>query len=295
MRFHFQETPWDLYLSIGYTIVVALALGAFGGNAFALLLIFFMPGYVLIGALFPSSGRIDWLERIGLSMGASIAVVTLLGLGLNFTHLGIRFETILTTIGVFTISVGFAALWRRKRLPVQDRLSGTVRLDSKTWSAGSRFDRLLTLVLVSSALLASSTVAYVVLTPRFGERFTDFYLLGPSGNASAYPTLLNVSQAGTVILGLANHESEPTSYTVQVDLIGLRVNYNTTSKRNETIETNSTIWSTFEIHLANGQYWSRSYTFRIDAAGLWKVRFLLFKVPELSSSYKQLHLTIQVT
>jgi len=44
------------------------------------------------------------------------------------------------------------------------------------------------------------------MMPRLGETFTEFYILGPGGNASCYPTNLTVNETGGVILGLMNHE-----------------------------------------------------------------------------------------
>ncbi|NOQ34054.1 MAG: DUF1616 domain-containing protein, partial [Methanosarcinales archaeon] len=55
-----------------------------------LLLVLFLPGYSLIAALFPGKDDLDGIERIALSFGLSIAVVPLLGLGLNYTQYGIR-------------------------------------------------------------------------------------------------------------------------------------------------------------------------------------------------------------
>lgn len=40
----------------------------------------FLPGYVAISALWPAGRALDWPARIGLSIGLSVAVVTLVGL-----------------------------------------------------------------------------------------------------------------------------------------------------------------------------------------------------------------------
>jgi hypothetical protein len=39
---------------------------------------------------------------------------------------GIRFAPIVATIALFTVGVGYAAIWRRMRLPPDRRLSFTV-------------------------------------------------------------------------------------------------------------------------------------------------------------------------
>src|SRR2546423_12673854 len=112
MRIHFRETPWDLYMSVAFTIIMGAILLAFNvGNFLALLLVLFMPGYVLVAALFPisvsrTSAGIDWIERIVFSIGLSVAVAPLLGLMVNSTPYGLRYMSIVTAITLFTCAVG---------------------------------------------------------------------------------------------------------------------------------------------------------------------------------------------
>src|SRR5256712_13076909 len=103
------------------------------GNLVAILLVLCVPGYVVVGALFPSNKELDWIERIALSFGLSIAVVPLLGLLLNFTPWGIRFAPIIATVASFTVLVGLTAWWRRMRLPESDRLAATLVLSLAGW------------------------------------------------------------------------------------------------------------------------------------------------------------------
>jgi uncharacterized membrane protein len=296
MRLHFQEKPWDLVVAVGYSVVMAADLLLLGvHDLFAVPLVLFLPGYVLVAALFPRDAEIGWIERFALSFGLSIAVVPLLGLLLNFTPWGIRFGPIVVTITLFTMGVGLVAYKRRIRLPVDQRLMLTVDLDLPNWKEYGPLDKGLTIALGVSIVVAGGTLAYLVLTPRPGETFSEFYILGPGGNASGYPTALNVSQPGTVIVGIANHESASVSYTVRIDLVGVRIVYNAPSGFNETVEVNRTTWSTFNVTLADGRNGTQPYTFRINDTGLWKVQFLLFKDGDVSSAYRELHLYVRVT
>jgi len=291
----FQDRPWDLYVVMVYTVTAAALLLALGvGSVLAILLVLFVPGYVVVAALFPAEQAVTWVERLALSIGVTIAVVPLLGLLLNFTPWGIRFVPIVATITLFTLGAGTAAYWRRIRLPPDHRLSLTVDLAVPDWNGYSTSDKGLTLALVASIVVAGGTLAYVVLTPRPGEAFTEFYLLGPTGNFSGYPTTLNRSQEGSVIIGIGNHEAVNVNYTVRIDLVGIRILYNMTSGLNETVEVNRTTWSTLPIPLANGGSWTQSYTFRINYTGFWKVQFLLFKGWDFSSSYRELHIYTRV-
>ena len=298
---HFQKTPWDLYAVFIYTAVMSLVLLALNvGNLVAILLVLFVPGYLLVAALFPGTSfqekpEFDWIERIALSFGLSLAVVPLLVLLLNFTPWGIRLAPIVVTIVLFSAGLGYAAYWRRMRLPSSQRLALTVDFGLLDWQGHSALDKGLTIALAASVAVAGLYLAYVVLTPRPGETFTDFYMLGPAGNASGSPTSLNVSELGSVIIGIANHEAASANYTVRVDLVGVRLVYNATVGANLTVEVNRTTWSWANATVANGANWTYTYTFSIPYAGLWKVQFLLFKDGVFSSAYRRLQFYTTVT
>jgi len=296
VRLHFQAKPWDLYLSFAYTTVISVALLSIGiGNYVAIFTVIFFPGYVLLSALFPTRNEIDWIERIALSFGLSIAVTPLLTLVLNFTPWGINLVSVVGAIDLFMVLAGIPAYRRRMRLPASDRLSMTFDVTWPSWGDYTTSDKILTACLTMSIGIAGATLAYVLTSPELRERFTEFYLLGPGGNASGYPTALNISQRGSVILGIVNHEAMSVSYTVRIDLVGVRVSFNATSGSNETVEVNRTTWSTFNVTLADGRNWTQPYTFQINDTGLWKVQFLLFKDGDVSSAYRKLHLYVTVT
>ncbi len=300
MRLHFREKPWDLYAVAAYTIIIAPTLLLLGvGNLFAALLVVFLPGYVVMAALFPGyvppdARAMDWVERLGISFGVSIAVVPLIGLLLNFTPWGLRFSAVVVTISIFTAAVGLAAFIRRMRLPPEQRLSLTLNLALPAWEEYSFPEKSATMALAASIVVAIGALTYVALTPHPGETFTEFYILGPTGEASGYPTQLNLSQNGSVIMIIANHEATTTNYTARVDLVGVRIVYNATSGFNETVEVNRTTWSTFNVTLADGRNWTQPYTFSIPYVSLWKVQFLLFKDGDFSSAYRELHLYVRV-
>jgi len=296
VRIHFQQRPWDLYILIGYTLGMSFVLlVAEVGNFAAILLVLFVPGYAIVAALFPGKREIDWIERIALSVGLSIAVVPLLGLLLNFSPWGIRFAPIVVTIAAFTTPVGLLAFWRRNRLPEDERLSATLELNVAGWKDQTLIDKVLTVALVASIIVAAVSLAYVIATPRPGEAFTEFYILGPGGNASGYPTNLTSGQPGTVIVGIINHEAARVNYSTRIDLVQINIVYNSTCNCNTTVEGNRTTMAWLNQSIDNGQNWSRQYSFTINATGKWKVQFLLFRDNNLTSAYRELHLFIRVS
>ena len=295
MRLHFQEKPLDLFAAIGYTLVISAVLLALNaGNLLGILLVVFFPGYVLVAFFLPNNKQIDWIERIALSFGLSIAIVPLLGLLLNFTPWGIRFGSVVLTALVFTVGVGCAAYWRRMREPPETRLGVSILLTLPEWQEHSILEKSVTVGLAVGIVVAAGTLTYFVLNPQRGEPFTEFYILGPGSNASLYPTTMNASQPGTVILGIANHEAARVNYTVRVDLVGVRIAYNTSSRFNETFEVNRTTWSRFAVTLTDGENWTHPLAFWINYSGLWKIQFLLFTDGHLSNAYRELQFYVRV-
>ena len=256
-------------------------------------LVLFLPGYSLIAALFPRKDDLDGIERIALSFGLSIAVVPLLGLALNYTPFGIRLSPVLVVLSVFTISLASGAYIRRSRIPEEDRF--VVAFDEfKDFLLAQVFfskkkkciDRILSVILVIAIVLAISMTVYVIVTPKEGEKFTEFYILGPGGNASGYPTNLRVGEEGEVIIGVVNHEYADTSYRLEVRLTG------------EVIDENS-------FELMHNETWEHPFTFRATKAGEnQKLEFLLFENPfnksvygkeDRGEPYRSLHLWVDVT
>ena len=159
-----------------------------------LLMVLFVPGYTLIAALFPKKADLEGIERTALSFGLSIAVVPLIGLGLNYTPWGIRLTPVVVSLAIFTIGMAVAAHWRRMNLPLEERFSINFRETIGTWKREvltddkSRLDKALTVILIITIIMSIAALVYVIVTPKQGEKFTEFYILGPGGKAYDYPT-----------------------------------------------------------------------------------------------------------
>jgi uncharacterized membrane protein len=180
----------------------------------------FFPGYTLLAALFPKKDSLGGVERVALSFGLSIAVVPLIGLILNFTPWGIRLEPILISLAVFIIVAAGVAWYRREKLAPEERFRVPFNVRLPSWQGQSLPDKVLSVVLVVAIVGAIGTLGYVIAKPKVGEKFSEFYILGPNGKAENYPTELKVGEEGKVIVGIVNHEQEDTSYRVEVWLDG---------------------------------------------------------------------------
>ncbi|HOI62164.1 MAG TPA: DUF1616 domain-containing protein, partial [Methanoculleus sp.] len=65
-------------------------------------------------------------------------------------------------------------------------LSIAAQGESDDLSGGSapRFERVLSLVLIAAVLAALGTTIFIIVSPGEGEKFTEFYILGPTGKAA---------------------------------------------------------------------------------------------------------------
>lgn len=280
---------------MAYAALLTAALLALDiGNVLAILLVVFVPGYVLVAALYPDRREIDWIERVALSLGLSIAVVPLLGLLLNFTPFGVRLAPLLGTLMIFTAGVGALAYHRRMQIPVANRPSINLVFELPGKHEDTLVDKALAVGVAASVIVAGLAFAYVLLVPRIGERFTEFYILGPGGNASGYPTRLNVSEPSHVTIGITDREGATVRYTVLVSLLGIQLVLNATGGYEQTIVVNATRLSWFNTTLVDGQEWVQPYPFSIPTPGSYDVQFVLFRDGNLSAAYRVLNLFIRV-
>lgn len=248
-----------------------------------LIMVLFLPGYALIATLFIGKDDLDAIERIALSFGLSIAVVPLLGLGLNYTPFGIRLMPILITLSFFTIAMLAIAYIRRGNLPKDEQFSVPFQqmyasLKHELYAKPeSKMDRILTVILVISIMASVSMLVYVIVTPKQGEKFTEFYILGPEGMADNYPTNFSVGQTGNVIVGIVNHEYKTIDYTVDLILA------------NETL-------SSMQLQLEHNSTWEQNVQFTPDHTGNnSKLNFFLYRNNNFTKPYRSLHLWIDVT
>ena len=223
--------------------------------------------------LFPKRDDLEGIERVALSFILSLAVVPLLGLILNFTPFGIRLATILVVLSAFTISVSLFAWVRRLKLPTEERFRVPFERLLNFNLGKSALDKGLSIILIASIIGSSATLFYVVVTPKTGERFTEFYLLGPNGTASDYPTDLKTGEEGKVIIGIVNHEYENITYHLEVEFNGSLIHEE-------------------QVFLIENELWESLFTFKATSKGEnLKLDFLLYKHTEV---YRRLHLWIRI-
>ena len=145
------------------------------------------------------------------------------------------------------------------------------------WAAASRLDKGLTIALIVAILASLGVLGYAISVREVGERFTQFYILGPEGKLEGYPEELAVGEEAAVIVGIVNQEQENVSYRIRVTVDGV------TGKE------------TGPLPLAHEEKWEGEISFTPTRAGEdQKVEFLLYKRGD-DQPYRKVHLWIDVT
>ncbi|WP_319507152.1 DUF1616 domain-containing protein [uncultured Methanolobus sp.] len=90
---------------------------------FALLIIFFIPGYAFISALFPSNREISGIERFTLSVGFSIVIMVFDGFIVSLTEWKFRPNSITISLVILTAIFIILTYISRKRLPEDEQFS----------------------------------------------------------------------------------------------------------------------------------------------------------------------------
>ncbi len=262
---------------IGMSVFIISPLDGFFRTIFGIPFILFIPGYILVAALFPKKNDLGPIERMALSFGVSIAVIPLIGILLNFTF-GIRLIPIFVILCTYTIILTFITEYRRMKLPDDERFTIQFHkiydiINNEKSTPRNILDKVLTAILIIMSILAVGMIYYVISMPKTEERFTEFYIINQSGGTYNYSVKLHSPTNMTV--GVVNHEYEHVNYTVKIVI-------------------DKDILASKELSLNHSDKWEKNVTLLLNTEyGNMKLEFLLFKENNLTSPYRDLHLWVE--
>jgi len=273
---------------------------------FGIPVILFMPGYTLIAALFPGTKDIDGIERVALSFGLSIAIAPLVGLALNYTPWGIRLDPIVVSLTLLTFCLCIVAQYRRALLPAEERFVvpfAAIRkgiTDEFLPKDAPRIDRILSIILLIAIIAAVATTIFVIVVPKDGEKFTEFFILGEKSKAADYPTRLATGEPGSLFIGIGNHEYRNITYTVETYLVTMTFDEKTNTSSLQAMD----LLDRISVPVTHNQTIITPYTFTAKKIGYNRIEFLLFNqtVPDssisgmdrINQSYRDLHLWLTI-
>jgi uncharacterized membrane protein len=292
---HGATVPLDIAVIAGYLLVsnVLLYVVPTGNVVVRSLvgvpLLFLVPGYVLVAALFPGqkaqvelaetddtdarqtdsdSRRLDWRERLALSFGSSVALLPLLGLALSVSGLGYNAVTIVSAISIVSALGLIPAVVYRLREPPTKRLEVPTSRWSRTLDEGifeqDNRTAALNVVVAVVVLVSVASVGYAMVAPNNAESFTSVSLLTTNEDgdlvASGYPETIG-EDGTTLTVQLENDEGAATEYTVVAELQRVRTAGTTTTvvEREEVARMNTEV--------AAGETWTRQHTVGPALAG----------------------------
>jgi len=307
-----QEVPLDLTLVIVWLVVsiAAIYLPILSGTPLRIVVslpvLLFIPGYCLIAALFPKEGDVDLAERFLLSIGLSLAIVPLIGLGLNFTPWGILLEPLVISITLFTWLMIVIAHYRRAILPYEERfrmpfsaISGKI-LNELFPPNESRVNRVLSFILVLVVIVTILTTAFVIAFPKEGERFSEFYILGEKQRSADYPENIIAGHPYPLYIGVGNHEHRNVTYTIETWT--LRTEFDTMT--NTTSIQSMNLLDRQSLVLSHNENKTIPTILFVNNTGDNRVEFILFNetVPgpgvsgsdRIKAGYRDLHLGVTV-
>jgi uncharacterized membrane protein len=278
------------------TILLVLAILYAPSNIARIILgvpfLLFFPGYTLMAVLFVNKEEMDRLEKFALSFGISVAVVALIGFGLNYSTWGIKLEPVLISVASFIIVMSEIALIRL-RLQKSARLTMEFHVRLPSWEGGI-FSKSFSIILFVCILGALGFLGHTLTAHYNSEIFTEFYILGDDGKAERYPTEFIITQGqvtsvsydsgltftntdkGNLTLGIVSHEKQETVYYVNLKIDGLpaKIDYQGT-----------TIDQLSNIDLQPEQKWEQTIGFAPQNTGAnQKVELFLFKDQSLLNS-----------
>jgi uncharacterized membrane protein len=178
--------------------------------------VLFLPGYWFINALLPAKEDLDIVERLGLSLGLSIAWIPVLALILDQLPWGLRLKPILLSEIVLISLFMMIAFVRRTWLLQQNAYIPEFTRPKVWWKFQTRSNRLTYIVVVIVMGLAIAAVAWIFLTPSPADFMTEFYILGPEGLAENYPRKASIGETLSVTVGITNREKENHTYSIEV-------------------------------------------------------------------------------
>jgi uncharacterized membrane protein len=290
------DIPGDIYAVTGYLVVANLLLlyalpptAVVPRSLVGFPLLFFVPGYVLIAALFPAretTARLDgshtssshptqgdrrglaWRERLALSFGSSVALLPLIGLAISLVGLDYGTATIVSATSFVCVLGLVPAVVYRSREPPSTRFY--VPFDG--WIATFknsvfRQNKWTAVVNVTLAVLVVATVigvGYAMVVPNNAESFTSVSLLTTNDQgelvAANYPDTINESGA-ELTLELESAEESTTDYTVVAELQRVETSGASTTVIERAVVTR------METQLAPGESWTRQHTVEPELSG----------------------------
>ncbi|MFC2020024.1 DUF1616 domain-containing protein [Chloroflexota bacterium] len=241
-------------------------------------LVFFSTGYSLLALLYTRRNDLSLFSRIVLSIGVSIVITGGISLIQAYTSWGFSLSAILSSLIIFVMFTSSFAWHRQRRVASSETAYPSISSLWARWRGNWSSGKVLSVVLLVAILVTAGTLGYAMTNVKIGEKFTEFYLLGPGGETIDYPKELTLGQEGKVIIGIINKEQAMVDYDLEVWINSVRQ------------------YRIGPIVLEHDAKWEDTVSIKPEKAGRnQKVEFILYKNGQTDPYLKPLILWINVT
>lgn len=237
--------PIDLVALVAYVVFASATVtvgvgGTVVGFLVGSLLVFFVPGYAVIAALFPrrpqnrdaGEGAIGLSltaahdgvlarERLALSFGLSVTLIPLAAVTLGALGIRLTTESVLATVWVVVVLGVVVGTARRLAVPAQERfdpLAVAQQTGTERFFGGDAVTRVLTVCLCIAVVAALGSLTVALAGPTQSMSYTSASLLTESASgeyvAGGYPTNGTVGESNSLVVEVTNHHDSAANYTV---------------------------------------------------------------------------------
>lgn len=181
-----------------------------------LLYVLYFPGYCLTGVLFPYQNDLDNIERAGLSLGLSIAWVSVLALILNWLPSGLTYWPIVAAeLGSMSLFAA-AAIIRRAHLPAKDLYRPSSIIPRQYWQGRGAPEGQLLIGALLALVFIGSAFGWAVYQVNATGDVTAFYMLGMTDQANHFPRTAVVGEPVTLTVGIKNESAASHVYRIEI-------------------------------------------------------------------------------
>jgi uncharacterized membrane protein len=292
-----KKYPTDLLLVLCFSVItLVLVLALPDGNIiriiFGIPFLIFFPGYSLVSLLWPEkrtlsvTGIDENLERIALAFGLSIAIVSLIGLGLHYTSIGITFSSTLFGNFAITLLLLILAYYQRNRVPIENRYAVNFALSTKM--PEERTEKAFVVAIIFILIISSFTLTFVLLRPV--DKYTTFYILDENMSVE-YPENFTVNDTVSVNVGVVNHEDKTSNYRIVAGFVN-HSNLLYIGHWNVVFILNDNASIARNVTLENNEIFEEPFTFQIPEPGRYQLVWQLF-IDNIPTDY-EVHLWVNV-
>ena len=237
-----------------------------------ILLALIIPGYLLLKFIYPNDNGDNYLWRISLFIPSSIALTSVILLGMNYFWV-YKFQYSVLILVIVNLMIGFGlvlARFKSRKLSISS--SWLMAAYDNLKSLHRNGQKNTNLLMLASLLFFIGSLIYAIFVPKQTDLMTEFYILSPSRTITNSILVDNKFKYGVI-----NKEGKDIEYRVVVLTKSA---------------TNSKEWWSEIVFVESGETIERDVTPPLIPHGTQEIQILLFLNGE-SQPYRSLAIVVE--